>query len=203
MMDTRTHFPFDDVLTKMLPKYPDYLSYYFFKDGFSKEECKRIIESFAPKCTEDGTIFKHDVDKRMRKSKITWIPRNRTTQWIYDRLLGMAKEANDSMFGFDITTFRDQIQFGLYDGSENGKYDNHIDVGTDDITACRKLSMSVQLSEPSEYVGGDLVIDNQYICPKDSGTVVAFSSFITHKVTPVTNGKRYSLVIWLYGPPFK
>jgi PKHD-type hydroxylase len=115
----------------------------------------------------------------------------------------MAKEANDSMFGFDITTFSDKIQFGLYDGAENGKYDNHIDVGTECIAACRKLSMSVQLSEPDDYEGGDLVIDNQHECPRKMGTTVVFSSFITHKVTPVTKGKRYSLVVWLYGPPFK
>jgi PKHD-type hydroxylase len=173
-----------------------------FENGFSVEECKRIIDAFSQQCIDQGTIF-NGQQSEIRKSKLTWIPRNISTQWIYDRLLDMAKEANDSMFGFDITTFYDQIQFGLYDGSENGKYDNHIDVGTECIAACRKLSMSVQLSDPDDYEGGDLVIDNQFECPKKRGTTAVFSSFITHKVTPVTKGKRYSLVVWLYGPPFK
>ena len=37
----------------------------------------------------------------------------------------------------------------------------------------------------------------------DKGTIVIFPGFIWHKVTPVTKGKRHTLVIWALGKKFK
>jgi predicted 2-oxoglutarate/Fe(II)-dependent dioxygenase YbiX len=39
------------------------------------------------------------------------------------------------------------------------------------------------------------------ILPK--GSICVFPSFVWHRVTPVTSGTRYSLVIWNIGHPFK
>jgi predicted 2-oxoglutarate/Fe(II)-dependent dioxygenase YbiX len=39
--------------------------------------------------------------------------------------------------------------------------------------------------------------------PTHQGSLVAFPSFMTHRVTPVTRGLRWSLVTWLEGPPFR
>jgi predicted 2-oxoglutarate/Fe(II)-dependent dioxygenase YbiX len=33
--------------------------------------------------------------------------------------------------------------------------------------------------------------------------VVIFSSFLSHKVKPITKGKRYVVVGWFTGPPFR
>ena len=35
------------------------------------------------------------------------------------------------------------------------------------------------------------------------GDAVIFASFLQHRVTPVTNGVRRSLVMWFGGEPFK
>jgi len=37
---------------------------------------------------------------------------------------------------------------------------------------------------------------------RKQGTVIVFPSFLKHRVTEVTRGKRYSLVQWLNGPDF-
>jgi PKHD-type hydroxylase len=70
----------------------------------------------------------------------------------------------------------------------------------------RKLSMAVQLSDPSEYDGGALQVmtsgEPQSI-PKKRGMIAVFPSYILHQVTPVTRGSRQSLVAWVSGPPFK
>ena len=57
-----------------------------------------------------------------------------------------------------------------------------------------------------DYEGGELQIhlnDNPDVMKKEQGTVVAFPSPTLHEVTPVTKGKRYSLVGWITGKPFK
>ena len=62
----------------------------------------------------------------------------------------------------------------------------------------RRLSFSVQLDDPQDYTGGDL--EFQEVPMKDNqrlkGTFFLFKSEVLHQVTPVTKGKRHSLVGW-------
>ena len=76
----------------------------------------------------------------------------------------------------------------------------------------RKLSMIIPLVDGNEYEGGDFEInlnnpenDNNIVSIKEAkikGTIIVFPSFVWHRVTPVTSGTRYSLVIWNLGKPF-
>ena len=200
-MDLTTNVPFDNTLFKFTSHFPNLIHYYYYENMFTVKECEQIINTFTPVCNIDGTIFSNN-EKNYRKTKITWIPNNHTTKWIYDRFIDYIKDANMNMFKFDITTFRDLIQFGLYDSSFNGHYGRHVDLGHTGDSSCRKLSISVQLSDCSEYTGGDLILKN-IIAPKKQGCAVVFPSYLEHEVTPVTTGKRYSLVLWIYGPPFR
>ena len=62
--------------------------------------------------------------------------------------------------------------------------------------------MSIQLSDENSYEGGDLLIDysgDTYHAPRSKGSVIVFDSRLTHEVTPVTRGERYSLVKWFHG----
>ena len=38
---------------------------------------------------------------------------------------------------------------------------------------------------------------------KEQGSLVVFPSYIHHRVKPITKGKRYSLVVWFCGEPFR
>jgi hypothetical protein len=77
----------------------------------------------------------------------------------------------------------------------------------------RKLSMTLNLTDPSDYTGGDLKFDfgphagrGRFKTCKEirpRGSIIIFPSFIHHQVTPVTKGTRYSLVIWSLGKPFR
>jgi PKHD-type hydroxylase len=67
----------------------------------------------------------------------------------------------------------------------------------------RKLSCVIQLSDPEDYDGGELQMNmgSQIVSiPKQKGLVTYFSSFVLHRVTPVTRGVRKSLVAWISGP---
>ena len=66
--------------------------------------------------------------------------------------------------------------------------------------------MVLQLSDPLEYVGGDLQIftsPEPTSVDKEKGLIAAFPSYVLHKVTPVTQGTRKTLVVWVCGPSFK
>jgi PKHD-type hydroxylase len=85
-----------------------------------------------------------------------------------------------------------------------GKYGRHIDSAPG--TLIRKLSFTVQLSEPEDYKGGDLCLylgDKAEVMKKEQGFVALFPSYVLHEVKPVTQGTRYSLVSWITGKPFK
>ena len=72
-----------------------------------------------------------------------------------------------------------------------------------------KLSVTVSLSDPKDYKGGLLEIDSRRMDRKNSklvvkeglpqGSIIVFPSYMWHRVTPVTKGTRYSLVIWNLG----
>jgi PKHD-type hydroxylase len=68
------------------------------------------------------------------------------------------------------------------------------------------LTSIIQLSDETTYEGGDLILENVSESPpekiKNQGTMLTFPSFIYHRLTPVTKGKRYSLVGWFEGPKF-
>lgn len=144
-----------------------------------------------------------------RKSEIRWInPNDYQSKFIVDMLWYFAKEANRSAFGFDIDYLPD-IQFTKYSADENGKYDWHCDTfWANPSTYDRKISLVIQLTDPSEYDGGDFQLDPQYpalpaAALRDKGSVIAFPSFLNHRVTPVTRGVRRSLVSWIQGPKFR
>ena len=203
-MDSDTHHGFDTTFTKMVHSQANLTSYYKFNDVFSSEECKLIIDTFDNDRMETGTVFTDGTTVSPdRVSGVAWVPLNTTTEWIYDRMVKYMRFANDAMFNFDVTSLHDRIQFTKYDGSVQGKYSRHMDIGADNINGCRKLSSTIQLSEPSAYTGGDFVIRDYDAAPKEMGTMCVFPSFLEHEVKPVLSGTRYSLVLWLYGPQFK
>lgn len=62
------------------------------------------------------------------------------------------------------------------------------------------MSMTLFLSEPEEYEGGELVIQTEFgeqkVKPK-AGDAVTYPSSSLHKVTPVTSGTRLAAITWM------
>lgn len=82
----------------------------------------------------------------------------------------------------------------------------------DQLGKIRKLSVTISLSDPADYDGGNLQFDlgphrpdRYHTCEeiRPRGSVIVFPSHIYHQVTPVTRGTRYSLVAWSLGRPFR
>ena len=184
----------------------DQTQYYWFENGFTKEEIEQIIKKSAQYTSKDGTIIGNQeaADATVRKSKIKWLPNNSEWSWVYDKLAAMAVEANNTLWKFDLYSIIDDIQFTEYKAG-GGHYDWHVDIGPSTISH-RKVSIVVQLADPEDYEGGDLELqpgNHSFAVPRKAGAVVLFPSFMLHRVTPVTSGLRRSLVLWVGGSHFK
>jgi len=127
------------------------------------------------------------------------------SKWLYDLLFPLALEANEKVFHFDIDIVTDSIHYVIYP-EDGGHLDWHMDVGAHGVNK-RKLAMTVQLSDSSDYEGGDFQIwmggKDYMTVPREKGDVIVFPSFCMHRVTPITRGERRCLVFWTGGRPFR
>jgi len=172
----------------------------FWKEVFTPEECKTIIDLGKSNEMKKGTAEGSD---DVRDSKISWIYVTSETEWIFRKVTDIVMALNSKYFGFDLFGLAEGFQFTEYH-APTGKYDAHVDKRFGGMT--RKLSLTIQLSNESEYEGGELTIYRSLkpeFMPKEQGTLVAFPSYVVHEVKPVSKGSRYSLVAWVTGKPFK
>lgn len=174
--------------------------------GFSDEELERIIQIGDRASIEQATIGEDNkIDNVVRNSKTGWLSLDDETRFMYDKLGYIARQLNGQFFDFDLWGFVEDLQYTIYESDEN-HYTWHLDRGGVNTDTPRKLSLVLQLTDPAEYEGGDLEIfagPKPTAVKKEKGLVVAFPSFMLHRVTPVTRGTRKTLVVWLTGPRFK
>ena len=135
---------------------------------------------------------------------MNFVPKNvPETDWIYKKISLLTLELNELHFKYDISDV-ETIQFTTYLGNQKSHYGQHVDHLTLG-SRWRKLSCVIQLSDPNDYEGGDLVLylPQKFVVPKKRGTFVIFPSFLPHAVFPVSKGVRYSAVSWILGPPYR
>lgn len=192
---------------------------FVYWDGlFTDEELEKVREYCdSLELTKGSTVGKNgemDYDNPSRKSDIAWLRPNDENMWIFERFAWVVEKLNDRFYEFNLNGF-EAIQYTVYNEDGEQRYDLHMDtiLGTDksmDLPETRKLSLSMVLSDPSEYEGGKFQLqtgspeeDKLMTVEQLKGRVIGFPSFLLHKVSPVTKGTRKSLVIWVEGPKFK
>lgn len=184
--------------------------YHVFPCAIPVSKCEDIVRRGNLLPLREASIgFSDDrLDESYRVSSIGWFPYQLNDD-IRSLLFQHALEANREYFGFDISFNCYDLQFTTYHGSKNGKYDWHHDVFWENQKPYdRKLSVVVQLSNPQDYEGGDFEFRGPHNPSelrqfKQQGSILVFPSFFEHRVTPVTSGRRSSLVTWVDGPKFR
>jgi len=179
--------------------------YYKYIKGISDEMIDKLREILDKKELHEASVGTNEnsrVDKVKRRSKIYWLPKTNEFHDIYVLLFKLIGDCNTDYYQFKLSEITENIQYTVYNEDDEGHYDWHLDMGPG--KARRKLSLVVQLSDPSEYEGGELQLNtgNIIVAEKEKGTVILFPSYILHRVTPVTKGIRRSLVLWIEGPAF-
>jgi len=144
-------------------------------------------------------------NERTRITRVAWIERKPEITWLFAKLEEAALQINSEFFGFDLFGLTEALQYTVYHGTEGGHYDWHVDLGNHDVEF-RKISLSLQLSDPAQYEGCDLTLQagsGPMAVERARGTLIAFPSYVLHRVTPIESGIRKSLVIWVGGPPYR
>ena len=175
---------------------------------FNPEKCKLIIDK--------GMSLKHEVasvgfgaqeggvnDPNKRITSISWIPFKDMPE-MYAEIEATMLKANNNHFGFDGMGLSEPAQFTYY--RTGGFYKWHMvnDIVGKTQSPVRKISMTLLLSDPSTFEGGELeFMDEGRVLKLKQGQAVFFASWLQHRVKPVTKGERKSLVMWFGGPPFK
>lgn len=186
----------------------------YWDNFFNQKEIDDIIKICAHQELQDSTISLNNPvnNKKTRSSKVNFHNPNDQNSWIFDRINFGIEDMNNKFFNFDLYGY-DYFQYSEYHGSNRGKYDFHQDMFMNDESTSepltRKLSLSLLLSEPGvDFEGGNFQINdgnekNAKTIEMTKGSLIAFPSFMVHRVTPVTKGVRKSIVAWVLGPKFK
>lgn len=188
---------------------------FIYWDGLlTEEELKEIEQHCAKHGTDQSKVVNNGQvieDDKFRKSNVRLHVASEDNTWLFNKLFTITDYLNGQFFNFDLLGF-EYFQYTEYEGL-GSHYDWHMDSILGDSSMAmselpRKLSLSLILSDSSEYEGGDFefLVSNKgdpLIAEQKRGRVIAFPSYMLHRVKPLTSGKRRSLVFWAVGPKFK
>jgi PKHD-type hydroxylase len=172
----------------------------------SPAQCEQLVARLDPdawtvaRVTDYGATMVGTVDTNVRSTLSQPIPLD-DAGWPLTEIMEVIANENAARWRYRLDGF-DPVDYPSILRYEAGVMDHfarHIDVGEEHST--RKLSFSVQLSDPSTYRGGDLIIGN-HVATRAQGTMVVFSSLLSHEVAPMLSGTRHALVGWIHGPAF-
>ncbi len=205
--------------------------YWYFENALSKKFCEELILYGNQKNKMIGTVgaIPHTFKKKelstkdkkelnkIRKSDVVFLDDLFIFKTIQPYIHAANKNAgwNFEWDHSETSQFTTYNKNQFYDWHTDGSHNVYESINPNYVGKMRKLSVTVSLSDPKDYKGGDLQFDlsnpkqkNKRIITtveniKPQGSIVVFPSFLWHRVTPVTKGTRYSLVIWSLGKPWK
>lgn len=187
----------------------------FRENIFSEKEIELINKDFEERQLQDGLTqgFENEEELfKIRKSKVCFINKTPINSWMFQKFNMAINEINEYYYNFDLNGY-ENIQYTRYDSDVNGMYEWHMDTSLgkapEQNNQTRKLSVIMLLNEPGkDFAGGDFELNigshsNPLKIDMKKGRIIAFPSFLIHRVKPVLAGVRKSLVIWVQGPKFK
>ena len=193
--------------------------FYVFPKAVAPDVCEQIVQDSKKNILEKASVYNYDKtasrdDPKIRKTSINFIKDkdNKVNELAWHFL----REANKLQFNYNLSYFQ-VVQFAEY--KDGGFYNWHQDDSRiNNSSEMRKLSLTLVLSDPNTFEGGELQFYNGEKPFQDmgeikgeqvnkdiqaQGTVIVFDSMDWHRVTPVTKGIRHSVVCWTVGPNFK
>ena len=176
---------------------------------FTPEQCQDIINMGHQQKAEEARVGHKDehkgkYDTKMRITTISWIPFPALPE-MYKTIEKSMLQANRNHFGYEGMQLNEPAQFTEY--PKGGFYDWHMDSDVSGLhePPVRKISMTILLSNQSEFEGGELEFMSKDSKPAQliQGQAVFFCSLLRHRVAKVKKGVRRSLVMWFGGPHFR
>jgi peroxiredoxin len=188
----------------MAPPAQEWAPVVLVPDVLEPELCRRLIDLYEADGGEDSG-FMRDVEGKTRlildpahKIRRDWLiedpelARALNLRLIH-RLLPMISRA----FSFDATRV-ERLLVGCYEAESGGHFRGHRD-NTTKGTAHRRFAVTINLNA-EEYEGGDLNFPEfgQRLYRAPTGGAIAFSCSLLHRAMPVTKGRRFAFLPFLY-----
>tara|TARA_R100001509_G_scaffold59301_1_gene32690 strand:+ start:580 stop:1173 length:594 start_codon:yes stop_codon:yes gene_type:complete len=191
--------------------------FWYFSGALNDEQCNKILSLKQKNEFKKAVVGeKEQVLKSKRSSNIFWT----SEPFIYKCIEPYVEFANkEAGWNFDFDA-AEAAQFTEY--GKGGYFHWHKDAFSRPWNKpdspfihgkIRKLSVTVTLTDPEKYEGGNLEFVQPYpdkenkIFTKEEfrkkGSIIVFPSSVWHRITPITKGTRNSLVIWWLGLPFR
>ena len=213
-----------------------------YPNFLTDEEVERIKWSSQLLPLQDGLIGQRKADpdapepttgnkdSSIRKSDVKWFHEGEMPEEIQRKIADGICQANAEAGWNLVWDYMEPHQYTVYHHRPDAyTIGDHYTWHLDQHTALtpegrvRKLSSTIQLSDPDDYEGGDFeyieyngvfdklghtntiidVASHKKTIPfsgKSKGTLIVFPSDTYHQVTPVIRGTRISLVSWFHGP---
>jgi PKHD-type hydroxylase len=195
---------------------PRHILYRLWNGVLPPNVCDAVIEEFTDDDFYEAEIQRMDgtvaVELQSRHTQHVFIE---PAHWTGSFVAHFADQAN-LLWGLDLAGLG---TLSILRYTEGSHFSWHVDVLAYEKSAYeqfagrgtleRKLSVTINLSDPADYDGGDLEFLNGvgqlYTQPelRERGSVVVFPSTVGHRVTPVTRGVRHALVGWMVGPTIR
>ena len=172
-------------------------------------ECAALVGAIDAAAWRPGTVGRPEAAERAELKVRSCAAAPVADLILVERIAQVAMWANDQLFGFRLDGVSEADPPAVLRYVVGDHFAWHPDIGAEGTPAAsRKLSYTLQLSDPSSYEGGDLELGVHHLTGtsvaglRAQGTLVLFPSFLVHRVTPVTAGVRHAIVGWLHGPAF-
>ena len=216
-----------------------------YRKFFTDHECDLIHAVAETRELQEGLIGNNETDPDapnesegvndnfIRQSDVRWIEHDIMPQEIQQKITDGINQACVDGRWLHQWDLIENHQYTVYNHRPEAEvtgdfYTWHVDAGDQPQPngKIRKISSTIQLSEPDDYEGGhfqwiehckpfdnlkfqsqnisaDDLVQTAPFSGKEIGSLLVFPSWLHHQVTPVTRGVRQSLVIWNTGWPLK
>ena len=166
---------------------------------FTSEECEELIAlALAEEGSYEVLVDENDSDKSIRSVTVYTLTQKKYPG-LWERLQTIFEGSNSWRFEWSVIRSVQILRFKQGDHKSRS-------MDWSSATPRRKISMVLQLSEPDEYEGGDVVLSAGHtdnVIPTNIGFATLWASYVPNHVTPITDGERWCLAAWAEGEPYR
>ena len=167
---------------------------------FSTDECEKIKSTIIEELwMKTKVVGDQDLHRGFRQKL-----RGETADFPFVQIRNLTKEANTKIFDFALLGIIDQDYPQIFKYEKDNYYNWHVEINP--FSATRKLSFIINLSDESEYTGGNIEFLNTSLentLVNKQGSIIVFPSFLPFRITPILTGNRKIIVGHVHGPEFK
>ena len=169
-------------------------------DLFTTEECESVLTSCIDELWLPSTVVGTQDFHQSRRQKL----RGDVVGFPFLNIREVTKNANSTIFDFNLLGIIDQDYPQVFKYSETDFYKMHIELTP--MAPSRKITFIINLSDPSSYDGGDIEFLNISADPellRERGSCLVFPSYLPYCIHPVTRGSKHIIVGHVHGAMFK